>query len=114
VVSLTEQPLSPASLSDNGIVAEHIPVADFTVPTIEQIERAVTTIDHFLAAGYASAVHCAAGPGRTGTILACALVARGQLATAAIGHVRAVWPGSIETPEQAAAVEQYERHLATG
>lgn len=109
VVTLTEHSLS-AALTELGIIAEHIPVPDFTAPTLDQIERAVAAIERFRAAGLPTAVHCGAGLGRTGVVLAGVLVARGMPAAAAIAQVRAARPGSIEAPEQAAAVERYERH----
>lgn len=112
VVSLTEQSLPAASLTEHGIVAEHIPVADFTAPTLDQIARAVAAVERFRAEGRPTAVHCGAGLGRTGTILAGVLVAQGVPAAAAIARVRTARTGSIETPEQAAAVEQYARHFA--
>jgi atypical dual specificity phosphatase len=55
------------------------------------------------------AVHCTAGYGRTGTILAAYLVAQGYTPAAAITRVRELRPGSIETPDQAAAVEEFAR-----
>ncbi|MGI8916283.1 MAG: dual specificity protein phosphatase family protein [Chloroflexota bacterium] len=112
VVSLTEQPLPVASLTEYGIVAEHIPVPDFTAPTLDQLIRAVAAIERCRAGGRPTAVHCGAGLGRTGTILAGALVARGLPAAAAIARVRAARPGSVETPEQVAVVNQYERQRA--
>lgn len=55
------------------------------------------------------AVHCMAGLGRTGTILACFLAAREMPANNAIIIIREWRPGSIETFEQEAVVYKYER-----
>lgn len=55
------------------------------------------------------AVHCLAGLGRTGTMLACYLVATGTPANNAIMRIREWRPGSIETKEQEAVVYEYER-----
>ena len=55
-------------------------------------------------------VHCAMGCGRTGTILACYLVAReGYSADDAIIETRKRRRGSIETRRQEQAVRDYER-----
>ena len=55
-------------------------------------------------------VHCAMGCGRTGTILACYLVAReGYSADDAIIETRRRRNGSIETRRQEQAVRDYER-----
>ena len=58
------------------------------------------------------AVHCTAGLGRTGVVLACYFTAKGLTAQNAIARVRRMRPGSVETDEQAEAVEQFaKRHL---
>jgi protein-tyrosine phosphatase len=53
------------------------------------------------------------GVGRTGLVVACALVAAGASAGAAIARVREVrHPEAVETAEQVRFVEMYERHVA--
>jgi atypical dual specificity phosphatase len=69
--------------------------------------QALLTLDGFLAQGLPVAVHCGAGLGRTGTILACYLVSQGSTAKEATQQVRTKRPGSIETLAQEAVVEAY-------
>lgn len=107
LLSLSEESLSEDLLRTYQIQWEHLPVTDFTAPTLEQVEHALTIIESFLERGLPVAVHCRAGLGRTGTILACYLVAQGSSAKDAIYQVHTRRPGSIETPEQEAVIEAY-------
>ena len=54
-------------------------------------------------------VHCGAGLGRTGVIVACYFVAKDMTAKNAVARVRRLRPGSIETEEQEEAVNEFAR-----
>lgn len=85
------------------------PVPDFTPPTMEQIDRMVRWAeDQIENWERAVVITCAAGIGRTGTVLACYLVYTGYTPQAAIDMVRELRPGSIQTPAQEAAVHEWE------
>ena len=85
----------------------HAPIPDFAPPDPETRDRAVAFLAEHVGAGRPVLVHCGAGYGRTGTILACYLVFSGMDADAAIALVRERRPGSIETPAQEDAVRAY-------
>ena len=90
-----------------GFARLSLPVRDFQPPSPGQLEAAVEFVEAAVNAGGACAVHCGAGLGRTGTVIAAWLVRRGRSAREAIAEVRRARPGSVETREQEAAVIAY-------
>jgi atypical dual specificity phosphatase len=109
LISLTEDPLRRDWVNDAGILVVHEPVDDMAAPTQEQLDRCVSAMDRALERNMGVAVHCGAGLGRTGVVIAAYLVHQGQIARDAIAQVRRLRPGSIETEEQAAAVVEFGR-----
>ena len=111
IVSLTPRALDGGLLGRFGFRMHHFPVADFQAPSPGQIDAFTACVDRELAGGRAVVVHCGAGLGRTGTMLACYLVSRGSGAEEAIAEIRRLRPFSVETQVQRRAVADYEAAL---
>lgn len=109
LVSLTEDPVARAWVNDAGLMVVHVPVPDMEAPTPRQLDVVLDTVRRANAAGMGVAVHCTAGKGRTGTVLAAYFVAQGLSAKSAVDKVRGLRPGSVETAEQEQAVETFEK-----
>ncbi len=106
IVSLTEHVPQPLAHATNMRLM-HLPLIDMTAPTDEQIEDFVDFVNAALDEEIAVGVHCLAGLGRTGTMIACLLVSRGMGPEEAIAHVRAARPGSVQTAVQERAVKRW-------
>jgi atypical dual specificity phosphatase len=112
LVNLHSRPHAPGALARHGLAEVHLPTRDFAAPPQAVLGRGVAAVEGALAAGQRVAVHCGGGRGRTGTLLACLLVARGEAPAAAIAHVRRHRPGAVETRAQEAAVRAFARLVA--
>jgi atypical dual specificity phosphatase len=110
LVSLTEDPVHRAWVNDAGLMVVHVPVPDMEAPTPRQLAVVMDTVRRANSAGMGVAIHCTAGKGRTGTVLAAYYVTKGLSAKAAVDKVRALRPGSVETAEQEQAIEAFERN----
>ena len=109
LLSLTEDRPRRDWADQANLLVFHEPLEDMEAPTQEQLDRCVSAIERANGHGMGVAVHCGAGLGRTGVILAAYFVTKGTSAQNAIGKVRRLRPGSIETDEQADAVVEFAR-----
>ena len=114
LLSLSEEPPPRRWIDEAGLMLVHVPIEDFDAPTQEQFEKCLSVIGQSQRTGMGVLVHCRAGKGRTGTVLAGYFVCKGMPPIEAIKHVRALRPGSIETPEQERAIQELARRRNPG
>jgi atypical dual specificity phosphatase len=114
LISLTEDPLRRDWVNNAGILVVHVPVEDMEAPTQDQLDHCVSAIARANANNMGVAIHCTAGLGRTGVVVAGYFISKGQTAREAMARVRRLRPGSIETDEQAEAVEEFARRKRQG
>jgi len=112
VLTLTSDPLPEHWLTGLAIEVHHVPMPDLLAAEGFQLQQAVTAIEKSLENGHAVAVHCAAGIGRTGTVLAAFLVARGLSAEEAVQTVKRLRPTSSVSAENRAALARFADEMA--
>jgi atypical dual specificity phosphatase len=112
VVTVREVALPSDWFEGGDIDYLHLEVEDFGAPDMDQLVKAIDYIDQQISSGKPVMVHCAAGKGRTGTVLAAYLVKKQNLtAEKAIEKLRAMRPGSVQSVSQETAVSMYEKYL---
>lgn len=111
IVTMTENSLPDEWVKDLNYL--HVPTPDLTAPDMDRIDSAVEFIHQQINNKVPVMVHCAAGMGRAGTILACYLIKyQKHSAKEAIEKVRKERPGSIQSDVQEMAIGFYEKHIS--
>ena len=115
ILSVFERPLDDGDLSRYKLRYLWQPTDDWMAPP--DLGAACAFIDESRRAGTATLVHCLAGLGRTGTVLAAYLIHTGvcDSAEAAKQRVRREYdPGAVQSAEQYVALEQFVRARRRG
>ena len=110
IVTIREEPLDENWVGEMKYL--HVHSNDMGVPTFDDLKESVDFIHNRIEDNEPVMVHCLAGLGRTGTILACYLIKYEKMsAEAAIQHVREKRHGSIQSFVQEELIFQYAKTL---
>ena len=110
IVTIREEPLDESWVKDVNYL--HILSNDMSVPEFDDLIYAVDFIHRRITNNEPVLVHCLAGMGRTGVILACYLIKYQKMsASEATEKVREERPGSIQSYPQEEIIFQFEKSL---
>ena len=110
VVTIREEPLDESWVKDVNYL--HILSNDMSVPEFDDLIYAVDFIHRRITNNEPVLVHCLAGMGRTGVILACYLIKYQKMsASKATEKIREERPGSIQSYPQEEIIFRFEKFL---
>lgn len=113
LVTLEEQQtVSPRVCGHVDIHNRFFPIPDMQAPSEEDAAALCAEIAEYIESGEVIAIHCRAGLGRTGTILACQLVWEGVSPLHAFEEVRRINPNFIQSIEQVDFLSSFASWLA--
>ena len=110
IVTIREEPLDEDWISEMNYL--HVQSDDMGVPSFDDLKTSVDYVHEKIQNNEPVMVHCLAGLGRTGTILACYLIKYEKMsAEDAIQHVREKRHGSIQSFVQEELIFQYAKTI---
>jgi atypical dual specificity phosphatase len=111
LVNLTENAMPAEALARHGLRSYHLGIADRRAPPLLWAKLLLAKIEVMLRQGEVVAVHCLAGLGRTGLVLAAWLIQQGLTAEEALRRLRTIEPGFVQSNEQEALLYALEENL---
>jgi atypical dual specificity phosphatase len=109
LISLTERDFPQDALARHSLTNLHMPIEDRKAPTPAEMDALVMRMRQMLDNGEVLAVHCLAGLGRTGTILAAYLVKeKGLSAQSALNQIRYFNRQFVQSDDQEDFLMEYE------
>jgi atypical dual specificity phosphatase len=110
LVTLEEEPTVDRELLDRrGIASIHFPIVDMGTPQLAAAHELAERLETLQRESHVVAVHCRAGLGRTGLVLACQLIFQGDCARDAIERIRRLSPKCIQSAAQVEFLSKYEQ-----
>lgn len=112
LITLTEEDMDQSALRRFGLRNTHLSIFDRKVPSTSQMHMLLVRMQRLIDAGEVLAVHCKAGLGRTGLVLAAWMIRDGGLsAESALERLRKIHPGYVQSDEQLAFLHSYEADI---
>jgi atypical dual specificity phosphatase len=112
LITLTEEDLYQGELKSAGLRNIHLPIYDREAPSLNQMHMLLLRMQKLLEQGDVLAVHCLAGIGRTGTVLAAWMIKEGGLAaTEAIRRLRLINPNFVQSEVQEVFLAEFENDI---
>ena len=96
IVCLLEDNSNIENYNENGFKNLWLPVADNEAPSFEQVEKLIAFIDEQNQNNNPVAIHCQGGKGRTGTLIASYLIAKGASFEEAMNKIDEKQPNAIK------------------
>jgi atypical dual specificity phosphatase len=117
IVTVREIPLPEAWIKkvnsmDLVIDSFFLKTDDYDAPSINELYDIVAYIDNQINTNKPVVVHCAAGKGRTGTVLAAYLMKKDNLnVEEAVNKIRSLRPGSVQSKKQEIALNTFYKYI---
>lgn len=111
IVSLLEDRIGLDAYKTQGFETLWVPVEDDKAPTAAQVHELVKFVDLQLSQDRPVAIHCKGGRGRTGTMLAGYLIAKGASYESAMNQIEKVQPNAIRQEAQKQFLKEFAAEL---
>ena len=112
LMTLTSRPLDTQVMQQFSVHSIWQAIPDMGAPGLEQAEKICRDINQAINQGEVIAVHCRAGLGRTGTVLAAYLIWEGAGALDALETVRGVEPRWVQSETQVAFLQNFAEYVS--